>query len=226
MQALKAGIIVLLILVSFIAVGMLIKSVGSNPWIGQPVPPSMRTPNKDPPTIEIQSPENTTYYKNEVLLNFTVTKPQSWVTTNVSCFITGVVYEIDAKEVVLFNWSDPTGNHTLPSPGLFSVPLQDLAEGQHALRINISAFSRFWTTPEFNFFYEDYPLNVSETIGFTVEGEPSPSPTLPEFTSTAFLILFVVTVLFAIGLRRQRIVKNGLFSQVRLRIICSLTPPT
>ncbi len=203
-RAFKAGIAVLLILVSFLA-GMLTDVVVANPWMGQPVPPSMRTPNRDSPILEVQSPENTTYYQNEGLLNFTVTKPESWVTTNVSCFITGVVYQIDGNAVVLFNWSDPDGNHSLPSPEQFSVTLGDLEEGQHTLQVNVSAYSRYWTTPEFGFFYEDYPLNVSETVNFAIAEKPLPSPSVPELTPFASMLALVVVTCIVLVAAKKRL---------------------
>jgi hypothetical protein len=47
----------------------------ANPIDGTPVPPAYQMPNKDPPTVTIQSPLNTTYFENDVWLNFTVHQP-------------------------------------------------------------------------------------------------------------------------------------------------------
>jgi hypothetical protein len=170
-------------LTSLVAGMLFVEVPDANPWLGEPVPPSMRTPNKDSPSVTIQSPENTTYYQNEVLLDFTVTKPESWITTNVSCYITDITYQLDGHVIVLFDWLDPTGNHTLPSPKQFSVAIENLTEGQHTLQINVSAYSRYWDSPVFTFFYEDYPLDVYNTVNYAIAKEPSPTPTISSSNS-------------------------------------------
>ena len=164
----------------------------ANPWIGEPVPPSLQVPNKDSPLLTIQSPQNVTYYENEVLLNFTVTKPESWYTTNVSCYISKVSYQIDGQSVTLFQidqkfapwyYYQDVSNSSITQQ--FSVLLKDIVEGQHSLEINVTAFSIYSTTQRFTLFYEFYPLYVSKTVSFVIAEKPSPSPTPSQMPSSA-----------------------------------------
>ena len=213
-----AAIIIIAFLISLVAGMQAVEVATANPWMGEPVPPSMRVPNKDSPSLEIQSPQNMTYYEKEVLLNLTVTKPDSWLTTNVSCYITRINYQLDGQVVTLFDRLDPlTGTNALPSPKQFSTSLKDLAEGQHTLQVNVSAHSRYWTNPAFDFFYEDYPLDVSETVNFRVAEKSSPSPTLyptstlapspsiPEFPTWTILLVVTAAASFAFLAARNRI---------------------
>jgi hypothetical protein len=56
-----AAIIILAFLI-LLAAGMRVFEVArANPWIGEPVPPSLAVPDKDLSLVMIQSPQNVTY---------------------------------------------------------------------------------------------------------------------------------------------------------------------
>ena len=184
-KAFIAAIVILAFLISLVAGMQGVEVARANPWIGEPVPPSLQVPNKDLPLLTIQSPQNITYNENEVLLNFTVTEPESWYTTNVSCYISTVSYQIDGQSVTLYQidqkyapwYSYPNASNSSITRQ-FSVPVKDLVEGQHSLEINVTAFSIYSRTSVFLLFYEVYPLDVSKTVSFVIAENPSPSPTL------------------------------------------------
>jgi hypothetical protein len=165
----------------------------ANPYDGTPVPPAFQMPNKDPPTVTIQSPLNaTTYFENDVLLNFTVTRPTSWFKPDVVCYIRNVTYQMDGGQaVVLYTPTPPTPPSELPGTDQFSVVLDGLPEGQHTLQIKISAESQYLPNDTYYWFMvRHYPLRVSQTIVFTVENSPTPTPT-PEPQQDAFLTTLV-----------------------------------
>jgi len=145
------------------------------------VPPSCRTPNEDPPIVTIQSPCSTAYLENEILLDFTVTQPDSWfdakwLDTNASsCWIKKVTYQLDEQVVILY---EPTPSlYELPATKQFSTVLKELTEGWHTLQVNVSAESQYCPHPTyFWFMVEQYPLDVSQTVLFTVGAGPFPSP--------------------------------------------------
>lgn len=65
----------------------------------------LSTPNTDPPIIIAQSPHNdTTYYVNDVPLNFTVAKPSSWDFNN---SIRTISYTLDGLKTTL--WASTLG---------------------------------------------------------------------------------------------------------------------
>jgi hypothetical protein len=117
-------------------------------------------------------------------LNFTVNKPESWYTTNVSFYISIVCYQIDGQSVNLYQvdqdfvpwYSYPTASNSSVA-GQFSVLMNDLAEGQHSLEVNLNSFSIYSITSDFTLFYDAYPLDFSKTVSFAVAENPSPSPT-------------------------------------------------
>jgi hypothetical protein len=169
-----AAAFILTLLFSVAALFQFVSLGSANPYEGTPVPPSFQTPNKDPPIVTIQSPCNTTCYQNKILLNFTVTKPDSWFETNVSyCVINGVSYQLDGGQVVTLFEPTPSLSE-LPATKQFSIVLKGVAGGQHTLQVNVSAESPYCPYPTYFFFLvQVYPLGVSQTIVFNVE----PSPT-------------------------------------------------
>jgi hypothetical protein len=151
----------------------------ANPYDGTPVPPAFQMPNKDPPVVTIQSPVNaTTYFESDVLLNFTVTKPTSWFKPDVVCYIKNITYQMDeGQAVVLYTPTPPTPPSELPATDHFSMVLDDLPEGQHALQIKVSAESQYLPNDTYYWFMvRHYPLRVSQTILFTVENSPTSTP--------------------------------------------------
>jgi hypothetical protein len=84
-KAALALTVILALLFLTVAGTQVVNFASANPLLGTPVPPAYQTPNKDPPIVTIQSPLNTTYFKNEVSLNFTVTQPDSWFKPDIAC---------------------------------------------------------------------------------------------------------------------------------------------
>jgi hypothetical protein len=165
----------------------------ANPYDGTPVPPAFQTPNKDPPTVTMQSPLNATkYFEKDILLNFTLTKPKSWSKPDVVCYIKNVTYQIDeGQAVVLYTPTPPTPPSELPATDQFSVVLDDLPEGQHTLQIKVSAESQYLPNDTYIWFMvRHYPLRASQTVVFTVENSPTPTAT-SEPQQEAFLTTLV-----------------------------------
>jgi hypothetical protein len=164
-----AAVLVSMLLFSTVALFQF-NLVSANPYAGTPVPPSLQTPNKDPPIVTIQSPGNNTYYalENEILLNFTVTQPDSWFKPNISCWINGVSYQLDGGQVVTLFEPTPAES-VLPATKQFLVVFKGVSGGQHTLRVNVSAESQYFPGPRYFFFLREvYPLDVYQTINFTV----------------------------------------------------------
>jgi hypothetical protein len=170
-----AATLILSLLFSVLAAFQCVSLALANPYDGTPVPPSFQTPNKDPPIVTIQSPCRTAYLQNEILLNFTVTQPDSWFEANVACWIKRVTYQLDGQVVTLY---EPTPSlHELPATRQFSTVLKGLNEGWHTLQVNVSAESQYCPNPTYYFFLlQRYPLDVSQTVLFTVGAGPFPSP--------------------------------------------------
>jgi hypothetical protein len=171
----RAATLILSLLFSVLAAFQFVSLALANPYDGTPVPPSFQKPNKDPPIVTIQSPCSTAYLENEILLNFTVTQPDSWFEANVSCWIKKVTYQLDGQAVTLY---EPTPSlHELPATKQFSTVLKGLTEGWHTLQVNVSAESQYCPHPTYYFFLlERYPLDVYQTVLFTVGAGPFPSP--------------------------------------------------
>ena len=191
----------------------------ANPYDGTPVPPAFQMPNKDPPVVNIQSPLNaTTYFENNVLLNFTVTKPTSWFKLDVVCYIRNITYQMDEGQTVgLYTPTPPTPPSELPGTDQFSVVLDDLPGGHHTLQIKVSAESQYLPNDTYYWFMvRHYPLRVSETIVFTIENSPTPTPTPenspnidPNFSAYAGLALLIMTVATFAGLLVHFKKRNG-----------------
>jgi len=171
------------LLFSAVALFQFVSLGSANPYDGTPVPPSLQTPNKDPPVVTIQSPFNATYYENEVLLNFTVTQPDSWFKEDVACWIKNVSYQLDGEQVVTLFEPTPSLSE-LPATKQFSIVLKGVTGGQHTFQVNVSAESQYCPSETYYFFLlERYPLDVSHTVVFNVE----PSP-------TTFVVVTVVAI--------------------------------
>jgi hypothetical protein len=175
-----SAVFIAALLFSAVALFQFVSLASANPYDGIPVPPAFQMPNEDPPTVTIQSPLNTTiYFENDVLLNFTVTKPASWFKPDVVCYIKNITYQMDGGQaVVLYTPTPPTPPSELPGTEQFSVVLDGLPEGQHTLQIKVSAESQYLPNDTYYWFMvRHYPLRVSQTIVFTVDNSPTPTPT-------------------------------------------------
>ena len=130
--------------------------------ISPDIPYGPVSPFPDPPVLIVQSPQrNTTYYVNDVLLNFTVITPSTWTgSTNV----TEIDYNFDGQVVTLWNLTD----YPLSPTQQFLI-LLNASTGQHTLQVNAHSESTYYVDPRYDFFPSIFPIEVSQTIPFTVD---------------------------------------------------------
>jgi hypothetical protein len=143
------------------AAGQLVNLTWADMFIPYPA-----EPNEDPPTIALQSPHNETYAKNNVTLNFTVTKPDSWTFD----MITSINYILDDYEPVVLFKSSSTYTDRLPKETTYSKELTGLDEGLHSLQVNV-ATNHFFSSENLNV-PNIYTAVVSEVAYFTVDTSP------------------------------------------------------
>ena len=125
---------------------------------------------KTPPIVTIHSPvNNATFTVDNVLLDFTVTRPDYWLFHGgyaAQQILKSVNYQLDGKQY------DPIPvNSTLESPFEYSLKLTNLTDGEYSLRVY--AYASGWVI-QMNGFYEyEVPINSSsDMIYFTVDTTP------------------------------------------------------
>lgn len=159
-----------------------------------PYPPE---PNEDPPTLIVQTPQNsTTYNVNTVNLTFTVTKPDSWLYNGLPYYYEGFIgmrvaiigqYHIRIYLDGNYYWdySDRLEENLTTN---YSLVLYGLTKGGHSVIIDLEA------TTYYNPYYPNHTSaarskrldNVSDTIHFTVN-TPEPFPNTSEPFPTAIV---------------------------------------
>jgi hypothetical protein len=207
-KAFIAVAVISLILSLSVAGMQAVKVVKANPY--EPPPFYPPTPNKDSPTITMDSPTNTSYTIGNVTLNFTISQPSSWVKTiqinqtsdNVTYgdmrvgYIHDVYYQLDGNLHTL--WSQYPPSPILESVKTFTVNMFNLTTGLHYLTVKAACYSIYDSHQSTSWHLtESYNWNTtSEPVLFSV-GEPyrtpspspSPSPSLPSND-----YLFIVTM--------------------------------
>ena len=187
----KLLVLVLVFLLSVVSVLQFVGLAKANPsYSSTPI-----EPNKDPPILNVESPGNATYWNvDDVILRLSVTQPDSW---NISSRITVVSYLFDGQEVILWDGNHetyrgmPVINWDLPKTSQFSAVLSDLTSGPNTLRVNVHAESDYFPNlPDWKF-PTAYPMEVSETVHFTVGAVSD----IPEFPSWAIVPLFLMATL-------------------------------
>jgi hypothetical protein len=147
-----------------------------------PFPP---TPNKETPSLAIVNPQNySTVNASSFLLNFTVTKPNSWNSVYIFFYI-GQIISIDViLDGNLRSQMDMRGNNATS----FSVLLNQLTSGLHEANVTVLSYTYytqvFLDRPNIYSNITDndrpiyaYPIVVSDTVFFTVDASvPSSSP--------------------------------------------------
>jgi hypothetical protein len=194
-------------------------AVNANP---RPVPLLPSTPDKSEPSITISLPkENQTFINKTIEYSLTVTKPTSWFQTmNVHGEVMFVFYLIDASENQIAEVTDIYSKQPLNYKGT----LTNLAEGNHTFQIKVrscSYYNHFYDGNNSNTWKieEYYYINTySELINFTVNNSqqnslPSPTqetqnltttPTAPEFPMIAIVIPMIVSLAFALAIKRKK----------------------
>lgn len=184
----KALLLSLILTLFFSAVAMLqhVSSATTNGGYHDPISPDIPygpvSPFPNPPDLIVQSPKyNTTYYVNEVLLNFTVVNPY---TQSESTRITEISYTFDGQFHILWNLTDSP----LASTQQFSILLNP-SIGQHTLQVNVHAELTFYPDPRFLDYPNIYPIAVHETIPFTIDTyvPPPPSVSIASPENTTYL---------------------------------------
>lgn len=147
------------------------------------VPPP-HVPNKDPPTLTAQSPlNNSVYPAGDVLLNFSVSIPDSYPVWPPYLILGNVTSELDGQVTLLWN-----GASSYSFPLEIEVPLKGLAWGGHALTLTAYADSVYTLDPTStnshggSYHILNYPVNNSEVIRFCV-GKESEAPQI-QWTKT------------------------------------------
>jgi hypothetical protein len=183
--AVRATLIVSL-LISLVTGTLFVEVTKANPM---PYPP---TPSTDLPTLTIQTPENNsdTYANNNLELNFSVTKPDSWDSYG------GMLIMPAVGSYVVWVYLDGTLKYyslNLGSPGIFVTTyiavFKNLTAQQHTITLSILATTYYGDSPL------KYESNINQTAFFsidadsktiwfvmepqTVEREPYPSYLLP-----------------------------------------------
>ena len=147
-----------------------------------PFPP---TPNKETPSLAIVNPQNySTVNASSFLLNFTVTKPNSWNSVYIFFYI-GQIISIDVLlDGNLRSQMDMRGNNATS----FSVLFNQLTSGLHEANVTVLSYTYytqvFLDRPNIYSNITDndrpiyaYPIVVSDTVFFTVDASvPSSSP--------------------------------------------------
>jgi hypothetical protein len=148
--------------------------------IANPVPYPTE-PSQEFPTLKVNSPENGEVFRaTTVEVNFTVTKPDSWnfywLTTLPVVGTYDVLVYLDGNLLSEYPLMDP-GSSGFPAAD-YSVSLQRLTRGSHAVKIDVEAFTYYDDPSSEPGDYLTYSRNITEMISFTVNADlPTPSPT-------------------------------------------------
>ncbi len=171
------------------------------------IPPP--TPNTDPPTLAIQSPQNsTTYTDSNVTLIFSLTKPDTWFNNTQ---ITRIEYTLDEnRNSILFSnevfqAKMPNGDN-LQKVTYFQFSLENLSNGAHSLDIHVKAESLY--TAQSN--YPTASMEVYSKVFFSMEKPvfSSPSPSIPEFPAWIILpTLLIIATLVTGTVKKRTIIK-------------------
>lgn len=169
------------------------------------------TPNKDLPILAIQSPANATYWNmNDITLQLTITKPDSW---NESNWIRKVIYQPDGQAVILWDgnrrthYGNPVVDYILPHTSQFSTIL-NASKGKHILQVNVTAESPYNPPPYPSDWWwpQKYTLVASQTILFTVNAEDA----VPEFPSWASMLTIFAVSAVAVAVYKRRLARTSI----------------
>jgi hypothetical protein len=152
------------------------------PPIPTPYPTSSPAPVHYLPVM-ISPLNQTTYNTNQVPLVYTI---------NSSVFYS--YYSIDSPSPNN-GWTSFDGNITLPS----------LSEGQHNLALNVATYEphQTYSTIQTVTFYI-HTVDATPTPNPVHTSQPSPTPTVPEFSLLAIITLMVSILSVAVAFRRHR----------------------
>jgi len=182
MKKAASALTLILALLVFIMAGMQrIKPVVAQFQPGPP-PPNLSTTS---PTVTIQTPSQlVTYNSRDILLDFTITKPQIWLDDFSETYGVAVAfmywgqldyvkYNLDGRDIGNVSVNDVplfTAYDSLPPDSFnFSITLHNLSNGQHSLIVSV--YGKVYHTPN------ALPITgKSPMVNFSIE-TPSPTPT-------------------------------------------------
>ena len=163
-------------------------TVRANPWLS--------IPDQETPVLAIKYPENNTSINtNNVLLNFSITKPISW---NECYMFWHYVGDIISTDIYLDQ--NPVANYDMRNSSSFtsfSVGLSELSLGIHTINVTIMSLTYYAGAPYGNSSVDvgirangwrvmGFPIVVSDIINFTVDSTiTSQAPTLTPSPSFA-----------------------------------------
>jgi hypothetical protein len=194
--------------------------------------PFTQTPNLEKPILITASPQNySTYTKNDIALNLTISQPDSWNAVN---WLWHYVGEINKVEIYLDGnqtaeytanhiYKYLNGNKTMIYPESvedeFSLSnicdwINQTTPGMHTL--NITVISHTYSLSHYPGSNEkagamhdrqpiyEYPIIVSDTIYFTNAVNSTPTPTTPELPFLSVITLLAVASVFLVYFKRRR----------------------
>lgn len=168
----KRKVALIIALLTLLMTGIHAVDVVESNWIIMP-----QSPDTTPPTLAIHSPTNSTLYLGSVDFNFTVAKPLHWTGYKPYGGISSITYRLDGQEFSIYAAKKNPIYEEFDANSSFSIPLNALSNGTHKLELIVAGITIYF---EFNDNGEpivhDYPVNVSQTVNFTLDTKPSPTP--------------------------------------------------
>jgi hypothetical protein len=195
---------VLALLLSAVALLQFVSLAKANPV---PYPP---TPNTELPTITVQTPQNYSdiYAENSVILNFSVTKPDSWNRYHLGIPVIGDYQVFVYLDSDLFDtFLDPRPYEQLTRD--YSLVLNGLTSELHTLKIDVRARTFYKITKAAEDPLEHF-MNTSATIHFNIIADHrmilfnvDETVAIPEFPSWTILPLFLIATFLALSVRKK-----------------------
>jgi hypothetical protein len=160
-------------------------------------------PDMNPPIVTLYSPtQNLTFNSQNIILNFTVTKPETWIRRSEGKYlngsniyyvlgnITSVHYEVDGVESKSIPVQDISTVYLAnPQQTLdFSINLT-LPEGQHTLHVGVEGETYYRQSSKIENLASNTVQGASETISFSIAKEQ-----MPEFFPTTWAVAGVASV--------------------------------
>ena len=217
-----------LILISALSVSIMagmqpIKPIGAQFQPGLP-PPSLSVTS---PIVTIQSPSHlATYNSSDVLLDFTITKPQIWLDDFSETYgvavafmywgqLDFVVYNLDGRDSGNISVNDVplyTAYESRPTDSFnFSIMLYNLSNGKHSLFVSV--YGKVYNTPNalpitgksitVNFSTIQTPA-LSPTPSPEPTTEPEPFPVVPVAAASSVVIILASAGLVLYFKKRSR----------------------
>ena len=153
--------------------------------------------------LTIYSPVNMTYNAYNLALN---------VTLNGAGTLNGIDPQISMNYNIDGSYSGDVplkwdGEYHVVTAAVATISLPKLSNGPHELTIYLYGLNQESYTPRY--------LSFTYTVYFSTTGNPptpSPTPTVPEFSTWIILPLFAVTILLSTAFVRKRMTKNHSFT--------------